>query len=163
MREDEWNNCFKVRPLSCPFCSKSAKIRPQICQAPLLFIWFWLMRPINRPIGNSDCVPPNSLADNTQCTASQCNLKLNSWTYNFVEVSGHNLESYQTWGFHIKCLPYKPIENHFCSGGRGGGLYLLVDVVNNKEENSEDLIFVSITSKNLASHTLLVPLQLQKD
>ncbi len=25
--------------------------------------------------------------------------KPNSWTYNFVEVSGHNLESSQTWGF----------------------------------------------------------------
>ncbi len=25
--------------------------------------------------------------------------KPNSWTYNFVEVSGHNLESSQAWGF----------------------------------------------------------------
>ncbi len=30
--------------------------------------------------------------------------KPNSWTYNFVEVSGHNLESSKTWGFHIQCL-----------------------------------------------------------
>jgi hypothetical protein len=28
-------------------------------------------------------------------------LKLNSWTYISVEVSGHNLESSQTWGFRI--------------------------------------------------------------
>ncbi len=26
-------------------------------------------------------------------------LKPNSWTYNFIEVSWHNLESSQTWGF----------------------------------------------------------------
>ncbi len=41
-------------------------------------------------------------------------LKPNSWTYNFVEASGHNLESSPTWGFCIKCLHYKPVLNHFC-------------------------------------------------
>ncbi len=25
--------------------------------------------------------------------------KTNSWTYNFIAVSGHDLESFQTWGF----------------------------------------------------------------
>ncbi len=30
--------------------------------------------------------------------------KPNSWTYNFVEVSGHNLESSQVWGFSIHFL-----------------------------------------------------------
>ncbi len=40
-------------------------------------------------------------------------LKPNSWTYNFVEFSGHNLESSKTWGFH--CLNYKPV----CSKGGG--------------------------------------------
>ncbi len=38
-------------------------------------------------------------------------LKLNSWTYNFVEVSGH--KSSQTWGFQIQCLQlqtsFKPL------------------------------------------------------
>ncbi len=47
-------------------------------------------------------------------------LELNSWTYNFVEVSGHNLKSSQTWGFRIQCLHYKPVSNHFCSRGKGG-------------------------------------------
>ncbi len=47
-------------------------------------------------------------------------LKPNSWTYKIVEVSGHNLESSQTWGFRIQCLHYKPVSNHFCSGGGGG-------------------------------------------
>ncbi len=42
--------------------------------------------------------------------------KPNSCTYNFVEVSGHNLESSQTWGFRIQCLHHKPISNHFCWG-----------------------------------------------
>jgi hypothetical protein len=40
---------------------------------------------------------------------SVCVLKPNSWTYNFVEVSGHNLESSQTWDFRIQCLHYKPV------------------------------------------------------
>ncbi len=31
-------------------------------------------------------------------------LKLNSWTYISVEVSGHNLESSQTWGFRIMSM-----------------------------------------------------------
>ncbi len=35
--------------------------------------------------------------------------KTNSWTYNFVEVSGHILESSQTWGFRIQYLHYKPL------------------------------------------------------
>ncbi len=43
-----------------------------------------------------------SLAD----TASS--LRWNSWKYNFVEVSGHNLEISQTWGFyHRFCLSTK--------------------------------------------------------
>ncbi len=37
-----------------------------------------------------------------------------------VEVSGHNLESSQTWGSRTQCLYYKPVSNHFCAreGGR---------------------------------------------
>ncbi len=48
------------------------------------------------------------------------NLKPNSWSYNFVEISEHNLESSQTWGFRIQCLRvhYKPVSNNFCSRGR---------------------------------------------
>ncbi len=49
------------------------------------------------------------------------NQKSNSWTYNFVEVSWHNLKSFQTWGFHIQCLHYKAVSNHFCSRWGGGG------------------------------------------
>ncbi len=48
--------------------------------------------------------------------------KPNSWTYNFVEVSGHNLESSQTWGFPIQCLPgwVKSVSRGDCEyqGGR---------------------------------------------
>ncbi len=57
-------------------------------------------------------------------------LKPNSWAYNFVEVSGRNLESSQTFlffffffflflfsvsGFSIQCLYYKPV----CTGTGG--------------------------------------------
>ncbi len=42
-------------------------------------------------------------------------LKPNSWTYSFAEISGHNLEISQTWGFRIQRLHYKTVTNHFCS------------------------------------------------
>ena len=45
--------------------------------------------------------------------------KPNLWTYYFVEVSGHNFETYQTWGFRIQYLHFKLVSNHFCSRGRG--------------------------------------------
>ncbi len=48
--------------------------------------------------------------------------KPNSWTYFFVEVSGHKDESSQTRGFRIQCLHYKPDSNQFFSGGGGGGV-----------------------------------------
>ncbi len=42
-----------------------------------------------------------------------------------VEISlrflGLILKSSQTLGFRIICLHYKPVSNHFCSGGKGGG------------------------------------------
>ncbi len=72
--------------------------------------------------------------------------KPNSWMYNFVEVSGHNLESSQTWDFRLQCLHYKPVSNHFCSKGEGEENPLLEVTVNSKKENS----FVPITSKNSA-------------
>ncbi len=34
-------------------------------------------------------------------------MKPNSWMYNFIEVSGHNLESFQTWGFFTDFLNRK--------------------------------------------------------
>ncbi len=43
-------------------------------------------------------------------------LKPNLWMDNFVEVSGHNLDSCQTWDFLIQCFHYKPV-----SKGVGGG------------------------------------------
>ncbi len=47
-------------------------------------------------------------------------LKPNSWTYDFVEVSGHNLESSQTWGFRILYSVYN--KNQFqTTFARGGG------------------------------------------
>jgi hypothetical protein len=42
---------------------------------------------------------------------------------NFVEVSGYNLESSQILGFlyNVRGIHYKPVSNHFCWGGGGGG------------------------------------------
>ncbi len=51
--------------------------------------------------------------------------KRNSWTYNFAAVSGHKLESSQTWGSRWQWLHYKPVSNHFCSRGKGEGGKLL--------------------------------------
>ncbi len=49
--------------------------------------------------------------------------KPNSWTHNFVEISGHKIESSQTWGFHIQCFHCKPVSTHiFTKGGWGGGV-----------------------------------------
>ncbi len=43
----------------------------------------------------------------------------------FVEISGHNLESFQTSGFRLQCLHYNPVSNS------------LVEVTeNSKKENS---------------------------
>ncbi len=96
--------------------------------------------------------------------------KPNSWTYNFVEVSGHNLDSSQTWGLRVtmftlqtsfkplflgvilkvlrlevsalQYLHYKPVSNHFFSGGGGGDRSRIRQsvqvIVNSKEENPED-------------------------
>jgi hypothetical protein len=55
----------------------------------------------------------------------------------------------------MQCLHYKPVSNHSCSGGRGGGIKSVVEVsVNSKKKNSSD--FFPITSKNSASgyHTV---------
>ncbi len=40
---------------------------------------------------------------------------------NFVQVSGHNLESSQTWGFRIQCLHLQTSFKPLLLGGGGGG------------------------------------------
>jgi hypothetical protein len=39
----------------------------------------------------------------------------NSWTYNFAEISGHNLESSQTWGFLIYNVTMFTLQTSFTS------------------------------------------------
>ncbi len=75
-------------------------------------------------------------------------LKPTSWTYNFVEVSGHNLESSQTWVFQIQCLHYKPVSNHFCSREEGVKSISRGDCEKQREKLKT---FVPITSMNSAS------------
>ncbi len=43
----------------------------------------------------------------------------NSLTYNYLEISGHNPESSETWGFRIQYLHYKPVSNTSVQGGWG--------------------------------------------
>ncbi len=50
------------------------------------------------------------------CQSYKMNLQPNSWAYNFIEGSGHNLASSQTWGFVNNVY----ITNHFCSREGGG-------------------------------------------
>jgi hypothetical protein len=56
--------------------------------------------------------------------------------HNFIEVSGHNLESSQTYATFTLQTSFKPL---LLGGGGGGGFNPLVEVtVNSKEENSKD-------------------------
>ncbi len=72
-----------------------------------------------------------------------------SWIHEntiFVVVSGHNLESSQTWGFRIQCLHYNPVANHFWSGEENPLVRWLWI-----ERRKALKTFVPITSKNSAS------------
>ncbi len=75
-------------------------------------------------------------------------LKPTSWMCNFVEVSGHNLESSQTWGFYVQCLHYKLVSNHFCSREEGVKSISRGDCEKQREKLKT---FVPITSMNSAS------------
>ncbi len=75
------------------------------------------------PPGNTgiDSWTPETFTNkDSDCSCYLLVLKPNSWTYNFVEISGPNLKSSQILDFHIQSLHYKPVSNHFCSRGRGG-------------------------------------------
>ncbi len=76
-------------------------------------------------------------------SSKKSDLKSNSWKYNFVEISGHNLESSQTWCFRTQCLHYKVVSNHFCSRRD-------VEMTVKSKENILQT-FVPIKSKNSAS------------
>ncbi len=46
------------------------------------------------------------------CTPIPAIQRWNSWKYNFVEVSGHGLEIFQTWGFNLSfCLSTNAIHD----------------------------------------------------
>jgi hypothetical protein len=51
IREDRRRKKVEIRPLFGPFCSKSAKNRPQNCLAAPLFIWPFLTYAAEPPIG----------------------------------------------------------------------------------------------------------------
>jgi hypothetical protein len=56
--------------------------------------------------------------------------------YNFVEVSGHNLENSQTWGSVYNVYIKNQFQITFAQGG-GGGPFVEV-TVDSKEEKSYD-------------------------
>ncbi len=73
----------------------------------------------------------------------------------FREVSGHNLESSQTWGFRIQSLHYKTVSNHFFGLGGGGGKSVVEVTVNSNPARRKTLkTFVPIRSKNSTSGRL---------
>jgi len=47
----------EVRPFFGPFCSKSAKLWPQICPAAPLFIWHFLSYAAEQSAGWQHCIP----------------------------------------------------------------------------------------------------------
>ncbi len=78
----------------------------------------------SRKNGRSFCYP--TLLVNNNCLMCMETPEADFMMYNFIEVSASS----------IQCLHYKPVSNHFCSGGGGGGLNPLLEVtVNTKEEN----------------------------
>ncbi len=114
----------------------------EILSASLKFLYFFLqvyfVRDFKYVTSSSLCV--KLVFQNvcvfyvTQMTADTQHLyfqKLNSWTYNFVEVSRHNPESFQT--FEVSLYNFY-ITNQFQTG-----VNPFVEVtVNSKEENSSD-------------------------
>ncbi len=98
---------------------------------------------------------PHNQFQNTgsDCTADPLtpHEKPNSWAYNFIEVSGHNLESSQTWGFSILYNVYitNQFQATFAHGGREG-----VKSVSRTVNSKDFKTFVPIASKNSASGNL---------
>jgi hypothetical protein len=72
-------------------------------------------------------------------------LKTNSWTYNFVEVSGHNLKSSETWGSVENVYITSQFQTSFAEG-RGG-----VKSVSRGDCWIVRLTFVPVTSWNSTS------------
>jgi hypothetical protein len=65
--------------------------------------------------------------------------KPNSWTYYFVEVSGHNLESSQTWGFCTDILNHREVGMVF---------YHISPLQWQNTENFSSLLLLTVTSTN---------------
>jgi hypothetical protein len=119
-------------------------------------------------------------------TFCQCFQKPNSWTYNFVEVSGHNLASSLKWGFCMDFLNHREggmVSIRFSSfllynvqqlnwrnckrlrefedRNLKGKLYVEV-TVNSKEENSEDFCWDFVQEFSLWSIKIIARCTLYK-
>ncbi len=63
----------------------------------------------------------------------------------------HNLESSHTWGFPVQCLHYKPVSNHFFSGGGGDGVESISRGDCEISRRKTLQTFAPITSRNSAA------------
>jgi hypothetical protein len=63
------------------------------------------------------------------CSRVSHTQKTNSWTYNFVDIYGHTLESSQTWlevSVYLQCYITNQFQTTFARGGGGGGPFVEV-------------------------------------
>ncbi len=116
-----------------PFCTNRPKFKirlPQPCSAALLFIrpFFWVMRPINRPVGNTInlwiqlSVPGKTLRPGGKvllnvcehmplqvCMYFLCNHLTQAWYSNFIPYVEFNFSDYP------KSIGWKQAENMKCA------------------------------------------------
>jgi hypothetical protein len=104
----------------CGHTCVSVTLEPKSLETIVLILCIQFSIPNFEPVPYNIC---ELCASSTVCILDAVQ-KPNSWTYNFVDVSMHNLESSQTCVFRIQCLDYKPVSNHFCWGEMQGGKLL---------------------------------------
>ncbi len=105
-----WRLCWKSADSLC--------VRIQVARA--LRVLLYMMAPLKRVLPHAPTTRKYRQKSGETVISSQS--KPNSWTYNFVEVSGHNLESSETWSFPLQWMfklqnSSKPLS---LKGGGGG-------------------------------------------
>ncbi len=128
-RASAWLNCCYLSDdvlveYACFNQAAAARQSGKTCPLQLLSYWYSFRSSKAGQYADQGCPLAFGSLCSIRHTVQNCGMlpniqNPNSWTYNFVEVSGHNLESFQTWGFHKQYLHYKPVSNNFCGGGGG--------------------------------------------
>ncbi len=115
---------LKMKQIKPKFCSTLTVIYHCLCSEPI-FVNLLRSQGIDSQPGRIDSWAPltftsmGSANNGGHCDMDCLNQKPNSWTYNFVEVSGHNFERSQTWCFRSQCLHYNQFQATFFLGGGG--------------------------------------------